>query len=126
MANIVAVEKALDDGNAPDMGRVWVVAPDVRAHYRVTPIGTGGIPAWYMGNLLDSPGYVSKQVADGEAYFAAFAECFLALWDSIEILVNPFSGDTTGLVRITAWQMADVGICTWRKFRKTQTGLMCF
>ena len=118
LANIVAVEKALDDGHAPDMGRFWVVAPDVRAHYRVTPIGTGGIPAWYMGNLLDSPGYVSKQVADGEAYFAAFAECFLALWDSIEILVNPFSGDTTGLVRITAWQNVDVGFAHGASFAK--------
>ena len=52
LANIVAVEKALDDGNAPDMGRAWVVAPDVRAHYRVTPIGTGGIPCWYHGQCF--------------------------------------------------------------------------
>ena len=118
LSNIVAVEKALDDGNAPDLGRVWIVAPDVRAHYRVTPIGTGGIPCWYMGMLLDSPGYVSKQVADGEAYFAAWSECFLALWDSIEILVNPFSGDTTGTVRVTAWQMADVGISHGKSFAK--------
>ena len=25
IANVVAVEQALDDGNAPDMGRAWVV-----------------------------------------------------------------------------------------------------
>ena len=48
---------------------------------------------------MDSPAYVTKQVPDGEAYFAAWKECFLALWDTIEVLVNPFSGDTTGLVR---------------------------
>ena len=36
----------------------------------------------------------------------------------IEILVNPFSGDTTGLVRITAWQMADVGFAHGASFAK--------
>ena len=55
IANVVAVEQALDDGNAPDMGRAWVVAPSVRAHFRTAPIGTGGIPAWYMSRLMDSP-----------------------------------------------------------------------
>ena len=120
IANVVAVEQALDDGNAPDMGRAWVVAPDVRAHFRTEPIGTGGIPAWYMGRLMDSPAYVTKQVPDGEAYFAAWKECFLALWDTIEVLVNPFSGDTTGLVRITAWQMADLNFAHGDSFAKLE------
>ena len=30
LANIIAVETALDTANAPDMNRAWVVAPDVR------------------------------------------------------------------------------------------------
>ena len=118
IANVVAVEQALDDGNAPDMGRAWVVAPNVRAHFRTAPIGTGGIPAWYMSRLMDSGAFVTKQVPAGEAYFAAWKECFLALWDTIEVLVNPFSGDTTGLVRITAWQMADIGFAHGDSFAK--------
>ena len=120
IANVVAVEQALDDGNAPDMGRAWVVAPNVRAHFRTAPIGTGGIPAWYMSRLMDSPAYVTKQVPDGEAYFGAWAEAYLALWDTIEVLVNPFSGDTTGLVRITAWQMADIGFAHGASFAKLE------
>ena len=102
------------------MGRAWVVAPNVRAHFRTAPIGTGGIPAWYMSRLMDSDAYVTKQVPDGEAYFAAWKECFLALWDTIEVLVNPFSGDTTGLVRITAWQMADIGFAHGASFAKLE------
>ena len=120
IANVVAVEQALDDGHAPDLGRAWVVAPNVRAHFRTAPIGTGGIPAWYMSRLMDSDAYVTKQVPDGEAYFAAWKECFLALWDTIEVLVNPFSGDTTGLVRITAWQMADIGFAHGASFAKLE------
>ena len=120
IANVVAVEQALDDGNAPDMGRAWVAAPNVRAHFRTTPIGTGGIPAWYMGRLMDSDAYVTKQVPDGEAYFGAWREAYLALWDTIEVLVNPFSGDTTGLVRITAWQMADIGFAHSASFAKLE------
>ena len=120
IANVVSVEQALDDGNAPDMGRAWVCSPDVRAHFRTAPIGTGGIPAWYMGRLMDSPAYVSKQVPDGEGYFAAWSEAYLALWDTIEVLVNPFSGDTTGLVRITAWQMADIGFAHGASFAKLE------
>ena len=120
IANVVAVEQALDDGNAPDMGRAWVVAPNVRAHFRTTPIGTGGIPAWYMGRLMDSDAYVTKQVPDGEAYFGAWREAYLALWDTIEVLVNPFSGDTTGLVRITAFQMCDIGFAHGASFAKLE------
>ena len=71
-----------------------------------------------MSRLMDSPAYVTKQVPDGEAYFGAWAECFLALWSNVELLVNPFSGDTTGLVRITAWQMASVAFAHGASFAK--------
>ena len=120
IANVVAVEQALDDGNAPDMGRAWVVAPNVRAHFRTAPIGTGGIPAWYMSRLMDSPAYVTKQVPDGEAYFAAWKECFLGLWNSVEVLINPFSGDSTGQIRITCWQMLDLGFSHSDSFAKLE------
>ena len=57
IANVVAVEQALGRWERPRHGQaLWVVAPRrPRAHFRTAPIGTGGIPAWYMGRLMDSP-----------------------------------------------------------------------
>lgn len=109
VANLTAVENHLDENNADEMGRAWVVSPNIRQHYRAVPIGTGGIPSWFMGRLLDEMAYVTNQAASGEAYFGAWMDCYVGLWDAIELLVNPFSGDTAGRVRITGWQMAGFG-----------------
>ena len=118
--DIIAVESALDEASAPDANRAWVVAPNVRAKYRTVPIGTGGVPSWYRGMLLDSPAFVTKQCPAGEAYFASWREAFCALWDSITISVNPFSLDTQGLVRVVASQFADVGFAHGGSFAKLE------
>ena len=108
--NLTAVENHLDENNVMEMDRAWVVAPNIRQHFRTVPIATGGIPAWYMGRLLDEMAYVTNQAPSGTAYFGAWKDIYCGMWGGIEILVNPFSGDTAGRIRITAWQMADIGI----------------
>ena len=120
LANIIAVETALDTENAPDMNRAWVVAPNVRAKYRTVPIGTGGMPAYYMGMLLDSPAYVTNQAPTGEAYYGSWKECFCAMWDAIQVQINPFSLDTSGLTRVVASQFADVGFAHGGSFSKLE------
>ena len=107
--DLTAMEASLDTANAGMDRRAFIVAPNVRQHYRTQPIVTGAQPAWYNQRLLDEPAYVTNQVSAGEAYFGNWSDCYVGVWDAIEVLVNPYSGDTTGLVRITAWQMADVG-----------------
>ena len=120
LGDIIAVETALDTANAPDMNRAWICAPNVRAKYRTVPIGTGGVPSWYMGMLLDSPAHVTNQAPAGEAYYASWKECFCALWDAISVQVNPFSLDTQGLTRVVASQFVDVGFAHGGSFAKLE------
>ena len=120
LANIIAVETALDTANAPDMNRAFVAAPDVRAKYRTVPIGTGGVPAWYMGMLLDSPAYVTNQAPSGELYYGSWKEAYCGLWDAITIQVNPYSLDTSGLTRVVASQFADVAFAHGGSFAKLE------
>lgn len=42
--------------------------------------------------------------------FGNFSDLFIALWSGVDILVNPFTGDTTRTTRVTAYQDADVGV----------------
>ena len=65
IANVVAVEQALDDGNAPDMGRAWVVAPNVRAHFQdSTRLAPVEFPHGICHGLWIAAHYVTKQVPD--------------------------------------------------------------
>ena len=119
LANMVALETALDSANAPEMGRAFVMAPNVRAQYRqVASVGAGGMPAYYDGKLLDMPAFVSKQAADGECYFGAWSEALVGIWEDMEFIINPYSGDTTGTVRITVWTMADLNFLHGGSFSK--------
>ena len=52
----------------------------------------------------------STQVNLGDFFFCDWKETVLGLWSGIEILENPYSEDTKGIVRICADQMLDVNI----------------
>lgn len=42
--------------------------------------------------------------------FGNYADLFIALWSGIDILVNPYTGDTTRTTRVTAYQDADIAV----------------
>lgn len=113
LANGLNVIKELDDDSVPEDRRAWIANPGIRAEYRkVGQVSTSGtIPAWYNQRFLDYPAYVSANLPStgkGTAYLADWSQVIIGLWSNVEILVNPYAKDANGLVRITAWQLADV------------------
>ena len=112
LANAMKVVEELDTDKVPDVGRAWIANPGIREVMRGVPIIlNGNVPSWYRGEFLDYPAYVSPNVTDtgkGNAYLAQWAHCFVGLFSNVEIMVNPFSLDQQGLVRITGWQLADI------------------
>lgn len=93
------------------MGRLaWIVSPRIRRYGRKTAeLGDGtSRPIWRMGRMLDYEAYVTTQVPTEVGFFGNWEEMMAGMWGGIDVLVNPYSKDKEGIVRITTGQMCDV------------------
>ena len=103
------------------MGMVaWIVSPRIRRYGRETAeLGAGTArPIWRMGRMIDYEAYVTTQVityaTDGSisdqetGFLANWQEMMAGMWGGIDVLVNPYSKDKEGIVRITTGQMCDI------------------
>lgn len=50
---------------------------------------------------------VSNQIAAGDIWFGNWANLIMGRWSGLDLMVNPYSGDTQGIVRITAFSDVD-------------------
>lgn len=121
-ANLVDLETLVATANADDGNLAYVFTPGVRGKLKKTLVDPGsGLYIW-PANSSEINGYkavVSAQVpstltkgsASGIAHaiiFGNWADLILASWGGIEFLINPYSRDTEGLIRINAWTFYDV------------------
>ena len=117
---LLEVEETLSNEDAL-MGRLaWIVPPRIRRLARSkAELGAGTArPIWRMGRMLDYEAYVTTQliqyagngnISDQETGFLAnWEEMMCGMWGGIDVLVNPYSKDKEGIVRITTGQMCDV------------------
>lgn len=51
---------------------------------------------------------VSNQVTDGDLMFGDWSQLLIGQWGDPDVLVNPYTGDTSGVVRITVHVLVDV------------------
>ena len=112
--SVLSCEEKLADKNAL-MGRLaWVVSPKMRKAGRKTAeLGTGtSRPIFRDGRMIDYPAHVTTQVDNtdksGKGYLANWEEMILGCWGSIDVIVNPYSEDKEGFVRISIGQMCDL------------------
>lgn len=122
-ADIVGLETAVavDDADVGSLG--YLTNPNVRGKLKVTSkAGTEAIFVWGEGAEVN--GYragVSTQVPNNlvkggsgavcsAIIFGNWRDLLLAQWGGIEFLINPYSLDTTGLIRINAWTFYDVAV----------------
>ena len=118
--SLLEVEETISNEDAL-MGRLaWIVSPRIRRLARSkAELGAGTAqPMWRMGRMLDYEAYVTTQLiqyaADGSisdqttGFFANWEEMMCGMWGGIDVLVNPYSKDKEGIVRITTGQMCDV------------------
>ena len=97
------------------MGRLaWVVSPKMRKKGRQTAeLGVGtSRPIWRNNMMIDYMAYVTTQVDNtdlsGKGYLANWSEMILGTWGGPDVIVNPYSEDTKGLVRISVGHMCDL------------------
>jgi HK97 family phage major capsid protein len=78
-----------------------------------------------VSNLV--PRNLDKGTASGicsALIFGNWEDLMIGFWgDSVSLLVNPYSKDTQGLIRITAWSFADIGLRNAQSFAAMQDAL---
>jgi hypothetical protein len=70
-----------------------------------------GMFIWEPGNTVN--GYrteVSNQVASNDFWFGNWADLLLGFWSGLDLLVDPYTGATSGTVRVVALQDVDVAV----------------
>ena len=107
--SVLQAEQELADDNALEGRIAWVTEPGIRKVFRKTAeLGTGtSRPIWYRNRVIDYPAHVTTQCADNVLYLANWSEFLMGHWGGVDILVNPYSLDTTAQVRIVIYKMVD-------------------
>lgn len=119
-AKILEFETDLATANADQTGTpVWLTSPGVRGKWKGTAIALTGAttvssaPLWSADNRVNGyDAYVSNQIpATGTGanfvYFGVPSEVIDAMWAGIDVVVNPFSLDSTGQIRVTVTEFSD-------------------
>lgn len=73
-----------------------------------------------VGMVNGYPAWATNQLADDELIFGNWGDLIIGEWGVLDLLVNPFSDDTNGGVRITAFQDVDVTVRHAESFARTQ------
>lgn len=125
-ANIVQLETEVAVDNADIGALAYMTNAKVRGKLKATPRTAtyGDIMVWEGNNatpLNGYPAYVTNQVRSdldkgtsvgicSAIFFGNWADLIIGMWGGLDILVNPYSGDTSGTVRVTALQDVDVAV----------------
>lgn len=129
-AKVVEFETLVDTANALIANMAFVTTPGVVGHLKTTPI-MAGFPTFLMANG-EANGYpvlrttnVPNDLTKGggsalhAAIFGNWSDLIIAFWDTIEVIVNPYSKDTEGIIRITVQHESDMQV------RRAQSFAIC-
>jgi len=102
------MEQALLDANVPADGAKFFVTPGVNRQFRRAALDAGS--GMFAADRNDMIGYGSVRstlnTAD-TAYFGDFSELVVAEWGGMDLIVDPYTGAQTNVVKIIANQHID-------------------
>jgi HK97 family phage major capsid protein len=111
-AEVVSLETECAADNA-DVGTLaYAVNATGRGTLKTTDKASGaGQFVWEPGNTVN--GYrteVSNQVASGDYWFGNWADLLIGFWSGLDLLVDPYTGSTSGTVRVVTLQDCDIAV----------------
>lgn len=121
--NVVDLESALANLNAPNGNLGYLTNSRVRGRLKRTQMfsGTNGIPVWQGGMLNDIRAEVSNQVPSNltkgtssgvcsAILFGNWSDLIIGMWGGLDIMLDPYTGGTSGTRRVIALQDVDVNV----------------
>ncbi len=120
-ASMVAMETAVAAANA-DLGALaYVTTPAARGKMKVTEIAENTARFIWENNQINGySAYATNQLpsnltkgtgtALSAALFGNWNDLLIGLWGGLDVVVNPYSGDTAGSVKITMMQDCQIAL----------------
>lgn len=124
-ADIVNLETAVAIDNAAIGNLGYLTNAAVRGKLKLTErfAGTNGMPVWADGNTPlngygavasnQVPSNLTKGTADSicsAIIFGNWADLLIGMWGGLDLMVDPYTGSTSGTVRIVALQDVDIAV----------------
>lgn len=111
-AEVVGMETSVNSANA-DIGVMKYLTNAAGSGALKTTVKVSGYPVFLMGDDNNMNGYPvlrSNQVASGDFWFGVWNQLIMGFWSGLDILVDPYTGSTSGNVRVVAHQDCDVAV----------------
>ncbi len=122
-AHVVQLETEVAVDNADIGSLAYITNAKVRGKLKQTEKASGtGLWVWTEGNtpVNGYPAYVTNQVrsdlTDGTGtnlsaiFFGNWADLILGMWGVLDVLVDPYTGGTSGTVRVVVLQDVDIAV----------------
>ncbi len=120
-ANIINMETQVAALNA-DLGELaYVITPAARGYLKGVPKSSSAVAGGFIfeeneingypalaTNILPSNGTKGSGTGLSTAVFGNFNDLVIAMWGGLDIMVDPYTGSSSGTVRIVALQDVDV------------------
>ena len=99
--DVVDIEKALEEKNFNVDSAKWIVSPSAKALMRNTKVDAGSGRFVYEDNeILGVPAYATSSMVENGVVYGDFNELIIANWNSMSILVDPYSLAAKNQVRL--------------------------
>ena len=108
-AEVVALESDIAGANALLGSPVYLMNAAMRGALKTAEKATNTAQFIYTGDEVN--GYravVSNQVASNDLWFGNFSDLIMAYFSGLDLMVDPYTGSTSGTVRVVALQDVDV------------------
>lgn len=111
-AEVVSLESLIAAQNADVGNMAYLTNATMRGNLK-TKEKASGYPVYVMGEDGLLNGYrtvVSNQVASGDLFFGNWQDLLVGMWSGLDLMVDPYTGSTSGTVRIVALQDVDIAV----------------
>ena len=110
-AEVVAMETAVAEDNALLGNLAYILPASMAGALKTTAKDAGsGLFVLENGEMNGYRAIVSNQVTAGDLYFGNFSDLLIGMYGGLDITVDPYTGSTSGNVRIVALQTVDVAV----------------
>lgn len=65
---------------------------------------------WSNNEINGYKAFASNQVASGDFFFGNWADLLIGFWSGLDLMVDPYTGSSSGTVRIVALQDCDIAV----------------
>ena len=115
-AKLVEFETTVSSANADGNSMAYVTTAASRGKWK-SAVKVSNYPSFLWDSGTNGAGQVNgynavvtNSISGNKVVFGDFSQLILADWAGIDVSVNPYSLDTTGLVRVVVQMLTDVGV----------------